>query len=126
MGVIDGFKGVAQLTKPEALTECAPHEKRLPASVHLTKSSTNILKILLIRLYSSYSRVSPGWRTPTMKRIMTTLLFMAGILAVATASHAPAAANQGGVTLRAECCDPFPVCPPFCDPPPPPDGGFAR
>ena len=51
-----------------------------------------------------------------MKRIMTTLLFAVGLLAVATVSHAPAASYQGDVTLRAECCgDPYPVCPPFCD-----------
>jgi hypothetical protein len=51
-----------------------------------------------------------------MKRIMTTLLFATGLIAVATISHAPAASYQGDVTLRAECCDPLPVCPPICDP----------
>ncbi len=61
-----------------------------------------------------------------MKRITTTLLFAAGILALATVSHAPAASYQGDANLRAECCDPYPICPPFCDPPPPPEGGLAR
>jgi hypothetical protein len=51
-----------------------------------------------------------------MKRIMTTLLFTAGALAIATISNAPAASYSSEVTLRAECCDPFPVCPPICDP----------
>ena len=62
-----------------------------------------------------------------MKRIMTTLLFAAGILAVATVSYAPAASYHGDANLRAECCgDPMPICPPFCDQTAPPDTGLAR
>lgn len=49
-----------------------------------------------------------------MKRIMTSLLFAAALLAVATVSHAPAATYQEP-TLQAQCCgDPDPVCPPVC------------
>ena len=56
-----------------------------------------------------------------MKQLLTTLLFAAGVLAVATVSHAPASTFQADQTLHAECCgDPAPLCPPICDPPPPP------
>jgi hypothetical protein len=60
-----------------------------------------------------------------MKRLLTTLLFATGLLAVATISYAPAASFHAERTLKAECCaDPFPVCPPFCDQIP--DGTAAR
>jgi hypothetical protein len=55
-----------------------------------------------------------------MKKLLTTLLFAAGVLAVASVSHAPAASFHADRTLKVECCgDPAPMCPPICDPPPP-------
>ena len=61
-----------------------------------------------------------------MKTTLQTLLFAAGLLAVATVTHAPVTPYQGDANLRAQCCDPLPLCPPFCDPPPPPEEGLAR
>jgi hypothetical protein len=50
-----------------------------------------------------------------MKRIVTSLLFAAGLLAAATVSFSP----TRSVARPALCCDdPAPVCPPFCSPPP--------